>query len=92
MIFNKDSSVTDNLTFSLRDFPKQGTVSTGVELLHSCLLQILTYRNFTQRGQNIPIQIHTEKETVTDLTNDQDHDGKGIVWPTRLNGVVYPHT
>jgi len=66
--------MTDNLTFSLRDFPKQGAVSTGVELLHSCLLQFSTYGNFPQRGQNIPIQIHTQKEFVTDLTNDQDHD------------------
>ena len=75
MIFNNcDSSATDNLTFSLRDFPKRGSVSTGVELLLSCLLEILTYRNFMQRGQNIAIQINTEKEFVADLTNDQDHD------------------
>jgi hypothetical protein len=74
MISNsEDNSANGNLTVSLREFPRQGNLTTGVERFPVSWKSGLTC-DFMQRGQNIAIQINTRKEFVPDLMNNQGKD------------------
>lgn len=68
------STADNKVNVSLREFPKNESVTPRVELPNFHILSFYDLRQFMQQAANISIKINTTKDYVTDSISERDMD------------------